>query len=226
MFGCTALPTTGRRTSFFGAPTPAKSSTDQQRQKRRHGAYSRVMFGEGSTPSSAAVKAAISLGWPAVKAVITLLRTQGIPYIVAPYEADAQLALLAKHGHVWAAATIDSDFIIHGIERVFFRITWSSGRALFWERSTAENCSVWPNEDAYKTPFLTMLAQCGLGFLTAYSLAVGCDYGTKVAGVGPGKAITACKRLKDSKGEFVYRNLDENVGFWGQQLQSFAPGFV
>ncbi len=33
--------------------------------------------------------------------------------------ADAQLAILAKHGHVWAAATIDSDFIIHGIERVF-----------------------------------------------------------------------------------------------------------
>ncbi len=108
---------------FDGAPTPAKYSTDQQRQRRRQEAYSRVVFGEDSTPSSAAVKAALTLGWPAVKAVISLLRTQGIPYIVAPYEADAQVALLAQSGHVWAAATIDSDFIIHGIERVFFRVT-------------------------------------------------------------------------------------------------------
>ncbi len=33
---------------FDGDPTLAKSSTDQQRQKRRQEAYSRVVFGEGT----------------------------------------------------------------------------------------------------------------------------------------------------------------------------------
>ena len=143
---------------------------------------------------------------------------------MAPYEADGQLAWLAQHGHIWAAATVDSDFIIHGIERVFFRVTWSSGSAAMWERSKAADCSIWPNEDLWKTPFLLMLAECGLGFLTAYSLAAGCDYGTKVDGIGPGKALTACRRLKNEQGAACFNALEDNLSFLAAQLKALAKG--
>lgn len=39
------------------------------------------------------------------------LRRENIEYIVAPYEADAQMAFLAKNGFVHAVITEDSDMI-------------------------------------------------------------------------------------------------------------------
>ncbi len=39
-------------------------------------------------------------------------------YIVAPYEADAQMAFLALHGHVDLVITEDSDLIPYGCPQV------------------------------------------------------------------------------------------------------------
>jgi 5'-3' exonuclease len=78
------------------------------------------MHGSNTDPSAAVLRATVSLGWPAVHATISVLRKHGIPNLVAPYEADSQLALLAKACHVWAVATVDAYFIIHGIQRIFF----------------------------------------------------------------------------------------------------------
>ena len=97
------------------------------------------MHGGDAAPSKAAIQAVVSLGWPAVKAVISRLREQGIPYVIAPYEVDSQLAMLSKIGAVCAVATIDADFIVHGIDRIFFRVSWDSGRAAMWDRQVAMN---------------------------------------------------------------------------------------
>jgi len=208
---------------FDGAPTPAKRCTDQERQRRRAVALANIMHGSNTDPSAAALRAAVSLGWPAVQATISVLRKHGIPYLVAPYEADSQLALLAKGGHVWAVATVDSDFIIHGIQRIFFRVSWGSGRAAFWDRSLAENWQGWPNEDAWKTDFLTILASCGCGFLTAYTLAAGCDYNTKITNVGPAGAMRACKAVMVVQGESVFADLNVAVPFLADELKLLSP---
>ena len=42
----------------------------------------------------------------------------GVEYIVAPYEADAQLAFLALNGLVSAVITEDSDLLAYGCPRV------------------------------------------------------------------------------------------------------------
>ena len=107
---------------FDGAPTPAKQVTDQGRQARRAKAVAQLHLDQDPDPKT--LRAAVSLGWPAMEAVINLLREHGIPYIVAPYEADAQLALLCRQGLIWAAATVDSDFIVHGLSNIFFRVNW------------------------------------------------------------------------------------------------------
>ncbi len=39
-------------------------------------------------------------------------------FIVAPYEADAQMAYLARRGDVWAVLTEDSDLLTYGCPRV------------------------------------------------------------------------------------------------------------
>jgi 5'-3' exonuclease len=46
------------------------------------------------------------------------LRGRHIEYIVAPYEADAQLAYLDKKNIIAAIITEDSDLIVYGCKRV------------------------------------------------------------------------------------------------------------
>lgn len=49
------------------------------------------------------------------------LKQAGIEYIVAPYEADAQLAYLSISGYVDAVITEDSDLLAYGATRVRLR---------------------------------------------------------------------------------------------------------
>lgn len=49
-------------------------------------------------------------------------RIPGVKYVVAPYEADAQLGFLARNGHVDAVITEDSDILLFGCTRVMFKL--------------------------------------------------------------------------------------------------------
>ena len=51
--------------------------------------------------------------------LMKVLRAQNIDYIVAPYEADAQLAFLNRF-YVDAVITEDSDLIVFGCDKVIF----------------------------------------------------------------------------------------------------------
>ena len=43
---------------------------------------------------------------------------RGIPYIVAPYEADAQMAFLILNGYADFVITEDSDLLVYGSKEV------------------------------------------------------------------------------------------------------------
>jgi exonuclease-1 len=60
-----------------------------------------------------------------------------VEVIVAPYEADAQLAYLAKKGLAHVVVTEDSDLIAHGCEFVLFKLKLS-GRCVIYEKSRLE----------------------------------------------------------------------------------------
>ena len=49
------------------------------------------------------------------------LRAEGVPYVVAPYEADAQLAYLERIGLVDGIITEDSDLLVFGCKNVLFK---------------------------------------------------------------------------------------------------------
>ena len=56
--------------------------------------------------------------------LIKILKKRGIRFVVAPYEADAQLAYLAKCGTVDFVISEDSDCLVYGCEKVgrFFKM--------------------------------------------------------------------------------------------------------
>jgi exonuclease-1 len=54
--------------------------------------------------------------------LIEELKRTGIDYVVAPYEADAQMAYLSLVGVVSAIITEDSDLLLFGCKRVLFKL--------------------------------------------------------------------------------------------------------
>ena len=58
------------------------------------------------------------------QALILELQAYEVEYIVAPYEADAQLAYLALNGVVHAVITEDSDLLVYGCPRVRVGDIW------------------------------------------------------------------------------------------------------
>jgi exonuclease-1 len=50
------------------------------------------------------------------------LQAENVAYVVAPYEADAQMAYLEKAGFVHGIITEDSDLLVFGCKRVIFKL--------------------------------------------------------------------------------------------------------
>lgn len=50
------------------------------------------------------------------------LRCLQVNFIVAPYEADAQLAFMYKQGLIDVVITEDSDLLAYGVQKVLFKM--------------------------------------------------------------------------------------------------------
>lgn len=64
-----------------------------------------------------------------------VLKQQNVSYIVAPYEADAQMTFLAVSKQVEAVITEDSDLIPFGCSRVSFLEIDTFKRLMFYSNS-------------------------------------------------------------------------------------------
>ena len=56
-------------------------------------------------------------------------------FIVAPYEADVQLAYLSINGRVDAVVTEDSDLVVYGAKRIFLKMDKHGAGQLFCQSS-------------------------------------------------------------------------------------------
>lgn len=70
-----------------------------------------------------------------------VLRQENVEYVVAPYEADAQMAFLARNGHVDLVITEDSDLIAYGCPQVEVTITKSLLKAS-WVVLSSFDCTM------------------------------------------------------------------------------------
>lgn len=116
---------------------------------------------------------------------IRLLKYLNVDYVVAPYEADAQLAYLYKNGFCDSVITIDSDLLAFGVKRGFYKMGLDGfGHDINMERLkevTEANFS-WMNDD----DFLNFCILCG------------CDYLPNIKGIAFKKAM---KLMSESKGD-------------------------
>lgn len=104
------------------------------------------------------------------------LKKRGIEYFVAPYEADAQLAYLAKIGYVDLVITEDSDLLALGCEKVLFKLDLETGFGIEIDLLNLHKCTDYNfslfNHDKFL--FFCILSGCdyfklrGIGQKTAY----------------------------------------------------------
>jgi len=128
--------------------------------------------------------------------VIKAARSKGIDCIVAPYEADAQLAYLIKNKLVDAIITEDSDLLCFGCETVLYKLDLT-GRCQKIEQKNISKVS------------------CIKGFtideFRQACILSGCDYLKSIKGVGLKKAVKAIKLSKGKNINLVVKRLNQYI---------------
>lgn len=118
-------------------------------------------------------------------AVIRECRTRGVDYIVAPYEADAQLAYLQRTGVADAVWTVDADLLLFGCSKVIYNLD-ECGRGLLYEvpiEKLREVCGITDTRSDFR--FEHFRRMCILS---------GCDYLESPRGIGLRKARTVIQK--------------------------------
>jgi len=103
---------------FDGDYLPSKSHTESDRAARRKECR-RVglqLLQEGKiAPAQHELQKAVDVTPLMAREMIEELKAAGIPYVVAPYEADSQLAYLEQQGLIQGVLSEDSDLLVFGV---------------------------------------------------------------------------------------------------------------
>lgn len=123
--------------------------------------------------------------------LIQVLQTMDVKFIVAPYEADAQLAFLFKTKKVDLIITEDSDLLVYGVSKVFFKMD-PSGQGIEIDLANLYQC------ENFKMPRSKGGAVFDHELFLKTCILNGCDYCESIKGVG---FKTALKLIKDHEGD-------------------------
>ncbi|KAF8515840.1 PIN domain-like protein [Hysterangium stoloniferum] len=171
---------------FDGGPLPAKKGTEVERKRKRdHNLELATTLSKQGKHTQArehyakCVDITPQMAYQFIKA----LRAEQIPYIVAPYEADAQLFYLEYTGIVDGVLTEDSDLLIFGTRLLLLKL----------DSATATCTLISADTIASNSPADLPLHGWGVKELRECAMLSGCDYIEGVRGVG---LKTASKYLR------------------------------
>ncbi|XP_027743104.1 exonuclease 1 isoform X3 [Empidonax traillii] len=167
---------------FDGCTLPSKKEVEKARREKRQASLlkGKQLLQEGKlSEARECFGRSVNITHAMAHEVIKAARARGVDCIVAPYEADAQLAYLNKIGMVQAIITEDSDLLAFGCKKVFLKID-KFGNGLEIDQARLGNCKQLGNvftEEKFR--YMCILS--------------GCDYLASIYGIGLAKA---CKLLK------------------------------
>ncbi|XP_049724502.1 exonuclease 1 isoform X5 [Elephas maximus indicus] len=110
---------------FDGCTLPSKKEVEESRRERRQANLlkGKQLLREGKVSEAReCFTRSINITHAMAHKVIKAARSQGVDCLVAPYEADAQLAYLNRAGIVQAIITEDSDLLAFGCKKVIKKI--------------------------------------------------------------------------------------------------------
>jgi exonuclease-1 len=115
---------------------------------------------------------------------VQTLRAESVPYVVAPYEADAQMAYIERIGLVDGIITEDSDLLVYGCRNVYYKLDAVS--ATMTSISRADFASV---------ADISLVGWSDVQF-RAMAILSGCDYLPSIPGIGLKTAYALMRKYR------------------------------
>lgn len=171
---------------FDGDFLPSKAATEDSRAKKREEKkkLANELFKAGKSAQAAQeFQKCIDITPEMASTLIQQLKQMGIPYVVAPYEADAQLVYLERKGLVNGILSDDSDLLVFGAKRLLTKLD-QYGNCIEINRRDFCACREVSLTGWSDTDFRRM------------AIMSGCDYLSGLPGVG---LKTAYRMLRKSK---------------------------
>ncbi|CAF4707861.1 unnamed protein product [Rotaria sp. Silwood1] len=185
---------------FDGSPLPAKRITNINRsdERERNRLRGQKALANGKTREAEQFfQKAIEITPDMVLNVIRTLRTMGIDVIVAPYEADAQLAYLNRAKIADYVITEDSDLVLFGCHHILFKLDEQGNGELF-ERTKFDLKKEFGLDSFERFRWMCILS--------------GCDYLENISGIGLVKAKKIMSRTQVTNIELILKQLPQNLG--------------
>ena len=159
-----------------GDSLPCKKEENEKRRAERDEAFQKAMAAEQGGDSRTARRfyaQACSVTHKIRYELIKACKQAGIAFLVAPFEADAQMARMAHTGMVDLVITEDSDTLVYGCPRVLFKIDFdtSQGQEIQLMRDLGKN----------ESPSFRNWTHDQFLFMCILS---GCDYCRGIPGIG------------------------------------------
>ncbi|XP_028087370.1 exonuclease 1 isoform X1 [Camellia sinensis] len=171
---------------FDGGLLPMKSEQETKRARARKENLARAIEHESNGNNAAAYKCyqkAVDISPSVAYELIQVLKQENVGYVVAPYEADAQMTFLAVSKMVDAVVTEDSDLIAFGCPRIIYKMD-KFGQGVEFRYSMLQQ-----NSELNLTGFTKQM-------LLEMCILSGCDYLQSLPGMGLKKAHALVKKFK------------------------------
>ncbi|PPR85567.1 hypothetical protein GOBAR_AA35122 [Gossypium barbadense] len=171
---------------FDGGLLPMKIEQENKRARARKENLARAVEHESCGNSAAAYECyqkAVDISPSIAHELIMVLKRENVCYVVAPYEADAQMTFLAISKQVDAVITEDSDLIPFGCPRVIFKMD-KFGQGVEFKSSMLQQ-----NKELSFAGFTKQM-------LLEMCILSGCDYLHSLPGMGLRRAHALMKKFK------------------------------
>ncbi|KAE8820342.1 exonuclease 1 [Hordeum vulgare] len=202
---------------FDGGSMPCKSATDEDRHKKRE--LSLVLGKEKLEQGDKAAaidhfRKAVQITPSMAYQLIQVLKTENVEFVVAPYEADAQLAYLATldadQGGIAAVITEDSDLIAYGCTAIIFKMDrFGNGEEFIMEKTleTVKDGLCFQDFDQ--------------NLFTGMCVLAGCDFLPSVPGIGTKRAYSLISKHKNIDLVLSTLKLDKRYSVPDDYIDSF-----
>ncbi|RKP21290.1 PIN domain-like protein [Rozella allomycis CSF55] len=177
---------------FDGCSLPMKKRTEEKRSLSKEKAMElghKYLKLKNLKAAFSEFTKAVSIKPEYVYQLVQELKKEGITYVIAPYEADAQMTYLVNEGIVDAAISEDSDLIVFGCKRTFYKCNGANAHELRFQ-------------DIFKTTDWT-ISHLTFEQLQYTCILSGCDYLESIQGVGLKTALKYVTKGKTIENIFM-----------------------
>jgi len=202
---------------FDGRNLPSKALTEKKRRAKRKENREKAMhlLREGRRDEAFKYfQTSIDITPEMARNVIAAARERNIDCIVAPYEADAQLAYLNMCGLIDYIITEDSDLCLFGCQKVLFKLK-ETGDCILYDRSELGkvfgNAAVTFNFDKFR--YMCIMS--------------GCDYLESLPGIGLAKAMKFWQKASNPDLNTVLKKIPTYLNMNNLIVsQEYIKGFI